>query len=50
MLLMEVAKELVTIIDNKKIDGSSVESKNQAGIALKNKFNAISETGVRTEK
>lgn len=50
MLLIEVAKEFVSIIDNKKTDGTSVEAKKQAWMALTNKYNAVSETGVRTEK
>lgn len=50
MLLMEVAKEFVTIIDNKKTDGPTVEAKKQAWRALASKYNAVSETGVRTEK
>ncbi|CAK1598048.1 unnamed protein product [Parnassius mnemosyne] len=50
MLLIEVAKEFVAIIDNKKTDGTTVEAKKQAWMALTNKYNALSETGIRTEK
>lgn len=50
MLLIELAKDFVSIIDNKKTDGTTVEAKKQAWMALTNKFNAVSETGVRTEK
>ncbi|RVE53390.1 hypothetical protein evm_001960 [Chilo suppressalis] len=50
MLLIEVAKDFISIIDNKKTDGSSIEAKKQAWIQLTSKYNAISETGVRTEK
>ncbi|GBP01900.1 hypothetical protein EVAR_7591_1 [Eumeta japonica] len=49
-LLIEVAKEFVCIIDNKKTDGTSVEAKKRAWAALTNKYNAVSETGCRTEK
>lgn len=50
MLLIEIAKEFVSVFDNKKTDGTSVEAKKQAWIDLTNKYNAISETGMRTEK
>lgn len=50
MVLIEVAKEFVCVIDNKKTDGTSVEAKKQAWLSLTNKFNAVSETGTRTEK
>lgn len=50
MVLIEVAKEFVCVIDNKKTDGTSVEAKKQAWMSLTNKFNAVSETGTRTEK
>lgn len=50
MLLIEVAKEYLHVIDNKKTDGSSVEAKKQAWLELTNKYNAVSETGLRTEK
>ncbi|CAG4953278.1 unnamed protein product [Parnassius apollo] len=50
MLLIEVAKEFVATIDNKKTDGTTVEAKKQAWMALTNKYNALSETGIRTEK
>ncbi|CAG5052588.1 unnamed protein product [Parnassius apollo] len=50
MLLIEVAKEFVATIDNKKTDGTTIEAKKQAWMALTNKYNALSETGIRTEK
>lgn len=50
MLLIEVAKEFVHIIDNKRTDGTSVDAKKRAWMELCNKFNAVSETGFRTEK
>lgn len=50
MLLIEVAKEFVHIIDNKRTDGTSVDAKKQAWMELCNTYNAVSETGFRTEK
>lgn len=50
MLLIDVATSFMSIIDNKKTDGASVDAKKQAWTALTNKYNAVSETGVRTEK
>ncbi|CAK1597939.1 unnamed protein product [Parnassius mnemosyne] len=50
MLLIVVAKEFVAIIDNKTTDGTTLEAKKQAWMALTNKYNALSETGIRTEK
>ncbi|XP_075975408.1 uncharacterized protein LOC142976077 [Anticarsia gemmatalis] len=50
MILMEVAREFVSIIDNKKTDGPSVDAKKRAWQALTNKYNAKSYTGFRTEK
>lgn len=50
MLLIEVAKEFVATIDNKKTDGTTIKAKKHAWMALTTKFNAVSETGSRTEK
>ncbi|KAL0878982.1 hypothetical protein ABMA27_003963 [Loxostege sticticalis] len=50
MLLIEIAKEFVSIIDNKKTDMSTVEKKKRAWLALTKQYNAFSDTGPRTEK
>ncbi|KAF9813603.1 hypothetical protein SFRURICE_014981 [Spodoptera frugiperda] len=50
MFLLEVATDFVSVIDNKKTDGTTVEAKKQAWTALAKKYNAVSETGHRTEK
>lgn len=50
MLLIEIAKEYVSIIDNKKTDMSTVEKKKRAWLALTKQYNAFSDTGPRTEK
>ncbi|XP_044746281.1 uncharacterized protein LOC123307874 [Coccinella septempunctata] len=50
LLLVQIAKNFLDIIENKKIDSATVAAKKEAWLSITQTFNANSDTGHRTDK